>query len=86
MMGIGIDELQFVFGDNQSVLANKSLPNLNLKNKYSSIAFHFDREGVARVVANIPKQEFKSVRYADKVITWKGEMIKIYLVYAPLHR
>ena len=48
MMGIAVDMPSFVFGDNQSVLANTSLPHSKLKEKSSSIAFHFVREGVAR--------------------------------------
>ena len=48
MMGIAIDMPSFVFGDNQSVLANTSLPHSKLKKKSSSIAFHFVREGVAK--------------------------------------
>ena len=48
MMGIQIDEPTFIFGDNQSVLANTTIPHSSLKKKSSSIAFHFVREGVAR--------------------------------------
>ena len=46
MMGIN-DEPSLVFGDNQPVLSNTSLPHFTLKNNSSSIAFHFVREGVA---------------------------------------
>ena len=48
MMGISIEEPTFIFGDNQSVLTNSSVPHSTLKKKSSSIAFHFVREGVAR--------------------------------------
>ena len=48
MMGIPVEMPTFVFGDNQSVLANMSMPHSNLKNKSSSIDFHFVREVVAR--------------------------------------
>ena len=38
-----------VVGDNQSVLANtRRSPHYSLKNKSSSIAYHFVREGVAK--------------------------------------
>ena len=47
-MGIEISEPAFIFGDNQSVLTNTSIPHSTLKKKSSSIAFHFVREGVAR--------------------------------------
>lgn len=48
MMGIACDECAYVFGDNQSVLANTSVPESNLKKKSNSIAYHFIREGCAR--------------------------------------
>ena len=48
MMGIGIPEPAFIFGDNQSVLANTTRPHSVLKKKSSSIAYHFVREGVAK--------------------------------------
>ena len=49
MMGIAVDKPSFVFGDNQSVLSNTSLPHSKLKKKSSSIAYHFVREGVAKL-------------------------------------
>ena len=48
MMGISVDALAFVLGDNKSVLANTSTPHSTLKKKSSSVAFHFVREGVAK--------------------------------------
>jgi hypothetical protein len=48
MMGIPVDFPTFIFGDNQSVLANTSIPHSTLKKKSSSIAYHFVREGVAK--------------------------------------
>ena len=48
MMGISINGPAYVFGDNQSVLANTSHPHSVLKKKSSSIAYHFVREGVAK--------------------------------------
>jgi len=44
MMGI-----TYVFGDNQSVLANTTAPDSTLKKKSNAIAYHFIREGCARV-------------------------------------
>ena len=38
----------FIFGDNQSVLANTTIPDSTLKNKSQSIAYHFVREDTAR--------------------------------------
>ena len=48
MMGIPVDEPTFVYGNNQSVLANTTMPGSTLKNKTQSIAFHHVREGTAR--------------------------------------
>ena len=48
MMGIRVDEPAFVFGDNQSVLANTTNPASTLKKKSNAIAYHFVREGCAR--------------------------------------
>ena len=48
MMGITVPEPTFVFGDNQSVLANTTRPHSALKKKSSLIAYHFVREGVAK--------------------------------------
>ena len=48
MMGILVDEPTFVFGDNQSVLSNTTIPHSTLKKKSSSIAYHFVREGVVK--------------------------------------
>ena len=38
----------YIFGDNQSVLANTTNPHSNLKKKSSSVAYHFVREGTAK--------------------------------------
>ena len=48
MMGIPVCEPAFVYGDNQSVLANTTAPTSQLKKKSNSIAYHFVREGCAR--------------------------------------
>jgi len=48
MMGIQVQECAFIYGDNQSVLYNTTLPDSTLKKKSQSIAYHFVREGVAR--------------------------------------
>ena len=48
MMGIPVDEPAFIFGDNQSVLANTTMPESTLKKKTQSIAYHFVREGSVR--------------------------------------
>ena len=48
MMGIPCDGPSYIFGDNQSVLANTTIPDSTLKKKSQSIAYHFVREGSAR--------------------------------------
>ena len=47
MMGISCDNLTFIYRDNQSVLANTTVPDLTLKKKLQSIAYHFVQEGAA---------------------------------------
>ncbi len=48
MMGIPVDGPCYIEGDNQSVLANATIPDSTLKKKSQSIAYHFVRDGVAR--------------------------------------
>ena len=48
MMGIPCEGPAYIEGDNQSVLANTSIPDSTLKKKNASIAYQFVREGVAR--------------------------------------
>ena len=48
MMGIPVNNPCFIYGDNQSVLWNTSVPESTLKKKSSSVAYHFVREGVSR--------------------------------------
>ena len=46
-MEININQPTFVYGDNQSVLKNVTLPESTLKKKSNSIAYHFVWESVA---------------------------------------
>ena len=48
MLGIPVNGPAYIEGDNQSVLANTTIPESTLKKKSQSIAYHFIREGVAR--------------------------------------
>ena len=48
MLGIPVEGHAYVFGDNQSVLANTTIPESTLKKKMQSICYHFVREGSAR--------------------------------------
>ena len=47
MMGIPVEGPSYVFGDNQSVLANATIPDSVLKKKNLSCAYHVICEGVA---------------------------------------
>ena len=48
MMGIPCEDPAYIQGDNQSVLANTSIPDSVLKKKSQSLAYHYVREGCAR--------------------------------------
>ena len=47
MMGISCEDPMFIYGKNQSVLANTTIPDSMLKKKSQSIAYHFVQEGAA---------------------------------------
>ena len=47
-MGIPVLGPMYISGDNQSVFANMSVPESQIKKKSQSIAYHFVREGAAR--------------------------------------
>ena len=47
MMGITYEGPAYIYGDNQSVLANTTVPDSTLKKKSASLAYHLIREGVA---------------------------------------
>ena len=47
-MGIPVEGPTCIYGDNQSVLANTTIPDSSLKDKSQSISYHFVCEGVAR--------------------------------------
>ena len=48
MMGISCEDPTFIYGDNQLVLANTTIPDSTLKKKSQSIAYHFVQEGAAQ--------------------------------------
>ena len=48
MMGIPVEGPAYIYGDNQSVLANTTVPESALKKKSQSLAYHFVCEGCAR--------------------------------------
>ena len=46
-MGIPVNNPCFIYGDNQSVLWNTSIPDSMLKKKTAIVSYHFVREGVS---------------------------------------
>ena len=48
MMGIPVEGPTCIYGNNQSDLANTTIPESTLKKKSQSIAYHFVHEGAAR--------------------------------------
>ena len=48
IMGILVVGPAYIYGDNQSVLANTTIPDSTVKKKSQSIVYHFVREGSAR--------------------------------------
>ena len=44
MMGISCDDPMFIYGDNQLVLVNTTIPNSTLKKKSQSIAYHLSEK------------------------------------------
>ena len=48
MMGISVDEPNYIYADHKSVLVNSRNPESCLKKKSNNIAYHFVREGSAR--------------------------------------
>ena len=49
MMGIPVNNPTFIYGDNQSVLWNTTLPESSLKKKSCTVTYHFCREGVVKL-------------------------------------
>lgn len=47
-MGIPCTSPSYIYKDNQSVLANTTIPESTLRNKSQSIVYHFVREGSDR--------------------------------------
>eukprot|EP00957_Ditylum_brightwellii_P175469 13359186-Ditylum_brightwellii.AAC.1 len=47
-MGIPCEGPAYIAGNNQSVLANTTVPDLTLKKKSQSVCYHFVHEGAAR--------------------------------------
>jgi len=88
MMSILVKEPAFIFGDNQSMLANTTNPRYTIKKKMHSIAFHFIRKGCAmnewrtayiNTTENIADRLIKSLPFGEKrwyfvskILHWLG--------------
>ena len=84
MMRIPVDEPTCVYGDNQSVLSNTTIPESTLKNKTQIIAFRRVREGTARdewrtvyinMHENVPGMITKHLPSGDKRCKFVHELI-----------
>ena len=60
MLGIPLDGPANVFGDNQSVINNATIPESPLKKKHVAICYHRVREACAGGVIRIAKEDTKS--------------------------
>ena len=63
--GIPVDGPVFIYGDNQSVLANTTRPESTIKKKSQSITYHFLREGC---VMTKPLSEEKRKKFARTLL------------------
>ena len=53
MLGVPINRSSLLFGDNQSMIMNTTVPGSALKKRYSAVAYHCIREAVASSIVNI---------------------------------
>ena len=77
MMGIPVCNPCFIYGDNQSILWNTTVPESMLKKKSSSVAYHFVREAVSADEwrTTYIKTQDKPFRYFDKELTGRHKPI-----------
>ena len=53
MLGVPLDGSSMLFGDNQSMIMNTTVPGSALKKRHSAVAYHQIREAVASGIVNI---------------------------------
>ena len=53
MLGVPLDGSSMLFGDNQSMIMNTTVPGSTLKKRHSAVAYHRIREAVASSIVNI---------------------------------
>jgi len=83
MMGIPCQEPSFIYGDNQSVLYNTTLPESTLKKKSNSIAYHFVREGCAMqewITGYVPSGDNPSDILTKPMPAGKNRTNKVHMV------
>ena len=86
MMGIAIKGPCYVYGDNNSVLINSSVPDSMLKKKSNSVAYHHTREGTFQdewrcayinTHDNPSDLQTKSLPYGEKRIKFCKMLLKL---------
>ena len=84
-MGIAIKGPCYVYGDNNLVLINSSVPDSMLKKKNNSVAYHHTREGTSRdklrciyinTHGNPSDLQTKSLPYGEKQIKFCKMLLK----------
>ena len=53
MLGVPIEGPSWIFGDNQSVIINSTLPSSTLKKRWNALSYHRVREAVAAGIINV---------------------------------
>ena len=82
MMGIPVNNPALLYGDNQSVLWNTSVPDSTLKKKSAAVAYNYCREGVSRnewVTNYVPSIENPSDIMTKSVVQHRKEKIRMML-------
>ena len=82
MMGIPVNNPAILYGDNQSVLWNTSVPDSTLKKKSAAVAYNYCREGVSRnewVTKYVPSIENPGDIMTKSVVQHRKEKIRMIL-------
>ncbi len=53
MMGIPLDDTAYMFGDNQNVITQSTIPHSVLSKRHNALAYHRVREAVAAKVSDL---------------------------------
>ena len=87
MMDISIDEPS-LFGDNQSLLDNTSLPHSTLKKKSSSIVLYFIRGCISKNewLTTYRNTNLNPSNMLTQSLPGGQKTINIYLIFTPVHR